>query len=146
MNTLSIKEIAFGSKDYRKAVVIRDEVLRVPLDLSFSQEELKEDSDDIHIAGFSNKTMIGTLILSPQNEETIRMRQVAVHSDYQKKSFGKQLVELAEKFAIEQGFKKMMLHSREDVIPFYTKLGYTVYGDRFESVTLPHFCMEKQLV
>ena len=63
MNTLSIKEIAFGSKDYRKAVVIRDEVLRVPLDLSFSQEELKEDSDDIHIAGFSNKTMIGTLII-----------------------------------------------------------------------------------
>tara|TARA_B100000470_G_C19607880_1_gene309605 strand:+ start:178 stop:315 length:138 start_codon:yes stop_codon:yes gene_type:complete len=38
MNTLSIKEIAFGSKDYKKALAIREEVLRAPLELSFLQE------------------------------------------------------------------------------------------------------------
>ena len=55
MNTFSIKEIAFGSKDYKKALAIREEVLRAPLELSFSQEELKEDLDDIHISGFRKK-------------------------------------------------------------------------------------------
>ena len=38
MNTFSIKEIAFGSKDYKKALAIREEVLWAPLELSFSQE------------------------------------------------------------------------------------------------------------
>ena len=40
----------------------------------------------------------------------------------------------------------MILHSWEDVIPFYSNLGYTVYGDRFKSGSLPHFCMEKRMV
>ena len=145
MCVIRIKEIEFGSSDYKRAVTIREEILRIPLGLSFSKEEL-EETNDIHFAGFSDETMIGTLVLSPQNDETIRMRQVAVHSDYQKRGIGKQLVEFSENFAVKKGYKKMILHSREDVIPFYTKLNYTVFGDRFESVSLPHFCMERQLV
>ena len=146
MSIFRIKEITFGSSDFKKAVTIREKILRIPLGLSFSKEELEEEASDIHIAGFSGKTMIGTLILSPQNDETIRMRQVAVCSDYQKNGIGKQMVEFSENFAVKKGYKKMILHSRENVIPFYTKLGYSVFGDRFESVTLAHVCMERQLV
>ena len=145
MNILSIKEIAFGSKDYRKALAIREEVLWAPLELSFSQEDLNEDLDDIHISGFSKNTMIGTLILSPQNEETIRMSQIEVCSDFQRKSIGKKLVEFGETVAKGRGYRKIILFSWEYVIPFYANLGYTVNGDRFESVTLPHFCMQKHL-
>ncbi len=70
MNTHSIKEIVFGSKDYKKALVIREEDLWAPLKLSFP---------------------------------------------------------------------------REYVIPFFANLSYTVKGVSFESVTLPYFCMQKQL-
>ena len=146
MCVIRIEEIEFNSSDYKRAVTIREEILRFPLGLSFSKEELEEEASDIYFAGFSDETMIGTLVLSPQNGETIRMRQVAVCSDYQKMGYGKQLVEFSENFAVKKGYKKMILHSREDVIPFYTKLNYTVFGDRFESVSLPHFCMERQLV
>ena len=146
MCVIRIEEIEFNSSDYKRAVTIREEILRIPLGLSFSKEELEEEASDFHIAGYSGETMIGTLVLSSQNDETIRMRQVAVHSDYHKKGIGKQLVEFSENFAVKKGYKKMILHSREDVIPFYTKLGYSVFGDRFESVSLPHFCMERQLV
>ena len=146
MCVIRIEEIAFGSSDYKRAVTIREEILRNPLGISFSKEELEEEASDFHIAGYSDEIMIGTLVLSPQNDETIRMRQVAVHSDYHKRGIGKQLVEFSENFAVKKGYKKMILHSREDVIPFYTKLGYSVFGDRFESVTLAHFCMERQLV
>ena len=146
MKIIRIKEIAFGSNDFKRAVTIREEILRIPLGISFSMEELEREASDIHIAGFSDETMIATLVLSPQNKEIIRMRQVAVHSGYQKRGIGKQLVEFSENFAVKRGYKKMILHSREDVIPFYTKLNYTVFGDRFESVSLPHFCMERQLV
>ena len=103
MSIIRIKEIAFNSSDYKKAVTIREKILRIPLGLSFSKEELEREASDIHIAGFSGETMIGTLVLSPQNKEIIRMRQVAVHSGYQKRGIGKQLVEFSEKFAVEQG-------------------------------------------
>ena len=146
MGVVTIKEIAFGSNDYKKAVTIREEILRIPLGLSFSKEELEREASDFHIAGYSDEAMIGTLVLSPQDKKIIRMRQVAVHSGYQNRGFGKQLVEFSENFAVKKGYKKMILHSREDVIPFYTKLNYTVFGDRFESVSLPHFCMERELV
>jgi len=146
MSVIRIKEIEFGSNDYKRAVTIREEILRNPLGISFSKEELEEEASDIHIAGFSDETMIGTQVLSLQNKEIIRMRQVAVHSGYQKRGIGKQLVEFSENFAVKKEYKKMILDSREDVIPFYTKLGYSVFGDRFESVSLPHFCMERQLV
>ena len=146
MCVIRIEEIEFNSSDYKRAVTIREEILRIPLGLSFSKEELEREASDFHIAGFSGETMIGTLVLSPQDKEIIRMRQVAVHTGYQNRGIGKQLVEFSEKVAIEQGYKKMILHSREDVIPFYSKLNYSVFGDRFESVSLPHFCMERQLV
>ena len=67
MSIIRIKEIAFNSSDYKKAVTIREEILRIPLGLSFSKEELEREASDIHIAGFSDETMIGTLFLSPQN-------------------------------------------------------------------------------
>ena len=87
MSVIRIKEINFGSKDYRKVVTIREEIFRSPLGLSFSKEELEVEATDFHIAGFSAETLIDTLVLSPQNEATNKMRQVAVHSDYQKKGF-----------------------------------------------------------
>ena len=146
MCVIRIEEIEFNSSDYKRAVTIREEILRSPLGLSFSKEELEEEASDFHFAGFSGETMIGTLVLSPQDKEIIRMRQVAVHSGYQNTGIGKQLVEFSENFGVKKGYKKMILHSREDVIPFYTKLGYSVFGDRFESVSLPHFCMEERLV
>ena len=74
------------------------------------------------------------------------MRQIAVCSDFQRKSIGKKLVEFGETVAKGREYRKIILFSREYVIPFYANLGYIVYGDRFESVTLPHFCMQKQLV
>ena len=44
MKMIRIKEIAFNSSDYKKAVTIREEILRIPLGLSFSKEELEEEA------------------------------------------------------------------------------------------------------
>jgi len=74
------------------------------------------------------------------------LRQIAVCSDFQRKSIGKKLVEFGETVAKGREYRKIILFSQEYVVPFYANLDYSVYEDRFESVTLPHFCMQKQLV
>jgi predicted GNAT family N-acyltransferase len=39
----------------------------------------------------------------------------------------------------------MILHARATAVPFYLRLGYTVVGEPFEEVGIPHRGMEKAL-
>ena len=52
---------------------------------------------------------------------------------------------LAKK-AIEMGKKKMILHARDSALDFYVSLGYSIVGDQFEEVGIPHHLMEKSFV
>jgi predicted GNAT family N-acyltransferase len=40
----------------------------------------------------------------------------------------------------------MVLHAREEAVPFYERLGYEKHGESFIAVTIPHFFMHKRLV
>ena len=51
----------------------------------------------------------------------------------------------AFQLAKELGFNMMTLHAREQAMPFYLKMSYKIFGDRFEEVSIPHFRMEKKL-
>ena len=39
----------------------------------------------------------------------------------------------------------MTLHARQVAVPFYERLGYSIVGEPFEEVSIPHFKMEKGL-
>ena len=73
------------------------------------------------------------------------MRQVAVRPDRQGMGIGTSLVGYSETFARSHGFRNMMLHARETVVPFYLRLGYRKVGAMFLEATLPHFEMRKAL-
>ncbi|MBK8920805.1 MAG: GNAT family N-acetyltransferase [Saprospirales bacterium] len=90
-------------------------------------------------------SLAGYLNLTPLNAETVKMRQVAVAQQCQGTGIGKALVQASEGMARRLGFKKITLHARETAVPFYLKLGYSIAGERFEEVTIPHFRMEKPL-
>jgi len=74
------------------------------------------------------------------------MRQVAVTDQWQSKGLGRRMVRYAERFARDRGFKLMFCHAREDVVPFYTHLGYTLSGDPFVEIGIKHQRMEKGLL
>ena len=44
---MGLKQIYHGSKEYHQMVRLRDEILRKPLGLSFSPEELEDEKSDI---------------------------------------------------------------------------------------------------
>lgn len=140
-------EILFGSPEYDEAVALRYAVLRKPLGLEYTPEQLAAEYDQIHLAAFSDAgELIGYLNLTPVDARTIKMRQVAVAPNYQGKGVGKQLVRASEELALQRGFDLMTLHARETAVPFYLGMGYTKVGERFEEVTIPHFKMEKPLL
>lgn len=143
---LQISQIEFGTPAYDEAVNLRYTVLRRPLGLEFTPEQLAAEYADIHLAAFDTRGhLVGYLNLTPLSPEKVKMRQVAVEPLLQGKGVGKTLVSASELLAKDLGFNTMTLHARETAVPFYQKLGYQIVGDRFEEVSIPHYAMEKNL-
>ena len=137
--------VQHGTKEYDDTVALRHEVLRKPLGLAFSQEELAGEKDSFHLASRDGDQLVACLVLKPLDEKRLMMRQLAVREDFLKKGFGRELVSYAESFARERGYGEIVLHARETALGFYEKLGYEVEGDSFTEVGLPHLAMRKKL-
>ena len=124
---------------------LRDDILRKPLGLSFSTDELEKEKDHLLIAAYEDDHMLGCCMLVKENTHTARLRQMAVINDLQGKGIGKALMQFAENLARDRGFRKLTMHARKNAIGFYEKLGYRCVGDEFVEITIPHYIMEKDL-
>lgn len=137
-------QIQYGSPEYDEAVALRYEVLRRPLGLEYTPEQLAAEWDNIHIAAFdTDQRLVGYLNLTPINPQEIKMRQVAVMPSVQRKGIGKCLVNYSEEIAKQLNFKEITLHARDVAVPFYLHLGYQIEGGEFVEVSIPHFKMKK---
>lgn len=134
----------YGSPQYELALELRRDLLRLPLGLDFSEQDIEEERQQVFIGAFDEDYAVATLTLVP-NGHDCKMRQVAVHPDFQGKGFGAILVRFAEVWAKEKGCSTMTLHARVNVVPFYQKLGYQSDGPVFSEVTIPHQKMTKNL-
>lgn len=138
--------IEFGTPAFDEAVRLRYEILRRPLGLEYTSEQIAAEWSEHHLVCFSpDFEVMAYLNLSPLDEKVVKMRQVAVSARLQRRGVGAGLVKFSEEFARERGFEKMTMHARETAVPFYKKLGYAVVGGQFEEVGIPHFKMEKKL-
>ena len=142
---MALMQIDHGSNHYLKMVQLRDMVLRKPLGLSFTDEELAHEKNDTHIVCIEDDKMLGCCVLVKQNADEVRLRQMAVAPNLHGKGIGASLLSFAENIAVDKGYKKMTMHARDTAIGFYEKLGYTVIGTAFEEVTIMHHVMEKEL-
>jgi predicted GNAT family N-acyltransferase len=140
------QEIAFGSKEHRDSIRLRTDVLRKPLGLKFSEEELDGEFNQIHLGAFSENVLVGILLLKPINAYEIKMRQVAIREDLSGKGIGTMLVKYSERIALQKGCNIMRLHARLVAVPFYQKQSYTISGDEFLEVGIPHLEMQKSLI
>jgi len=100
--------------------------LRKPLNMKFDEADLAKEYHDFHLAAFLDHQIIGILLLKPMDKTLIKMRQVAVDSNFQGKGVGKKLVDFAETFCLAKGYNKIELHARDTAIPFYQTLNYEI--------------------
>ena len=142
---MGLKQIDHGTPEYKQMIQLRHAILRQPLGLSFSVEELEKEKGDILIAAFEDDEMLGCCMLTPLNKETVRLRQMAVPSNLQGKGIGASIMSFAENLAYDKGYKKMIMHARDTAIGFYEKFGYKITGHEFLELNIPHHIMEKIL-
>ena len=137
----------FNTEDpeYREMIDLRMQVLLRPIGIPESNIDPGKERSDFLVGAFVQGTLIGCCVLTPRDTTLIHLRQMAVRPDYQGKGVGAAIVDFAEKTAKERGFKRLMMHARDVVIPFYQKCGYSIAGEPFTEVGIGHHRMEKEL-
>ena len=142
---MGLKQIDHGTREYTQMVALRQQILRQPLGLSFSNEELDKEKHDLLIAAFDDDDMLGCCILTSIDNHTMRLRQMAVQNNLQGKGIGASIMSFVENLARDKGYKCLMMHARNTAIGFYEKFGYKIKGQEFIEVGVPHHVMEKRI-
>lgn len=142
---MALKIIDHGSPEYRQMVKLREDILRRPLGLGFTPEELEKEKDNMLIAAFEDERMLGCCMLVEQRPDVVRLRQMAVLNDLQGKGIGRALMNFAENLARDRGYRIISMHARKNAVGFYERMDYKVVGNEFVEITIPHYLMEKKL-
>lgn len=136
--------IKHGSADYLAAVRLREAVLRAPLGLVFTPDELAAEKVHIQIAGVKGETVCACAVLVPEGSE-MKMQRVAVAEDLQRQGIGGAMMKYCERVAAERGAEKVYVHARDTAVPFYEKNWYVAEGKMFDEDGIPHLKMWKLL-
>ncbi len=140
--------IEYGSPDYEACLVLREEVLRKPLGLSFDLPQIRQDDKSysfLVLKPQNSQELIACCLLGKISDNTLRIRQVAVSENYQRQGFGKLLMKNAEEIAKNQNYKIVTLLAREAAFDFYQKLGYVFTGEEEVTLGILHHWMSKQI-
>ncbi len=143
---MAIKIIDYGSIAYDQMIELRKSVLRKPLGLTYSKEDLERDQHDLLIGAFEDDEILACCILTKKDPGTFQLRQMAVDQRMQRNGVGAAIMHFAENLAKDSGGREIMMHARKTAIGFYEKLGYTAEGDEFSEVGIPHVEMRKSLI
>ena len=141
-----IKKITAESPEYESVLQLRNLVLRKPLGMNLFDENLEGDKEEhIFVMLDENNEVVASVQFKILDTRKVKLRQMAVHPDFQKQGLGKSLVHFAEQQMKNSGYTQIEMHARKYALPFYEKLGYKKEGEEFIEVGIPHYKMYKDL-
>ena len=78
VDVIALAEAPYGSDLYAQALKLREAMLRKPLGLTLSQEELADDALRRHFCALTNGTVVGSVSFKPLGPHTLQLKQMAV--------------------------------------------------------------------
>lgn len=142
---IKIQHIAFDSPLYRDCLELRNKILRIPLGLELSAQDLAEEDTQIHFAALENDLLSACVTFKPVDQHRVKLRQMAVNKHQQGKGVGSALVRFAEGYVRALGFCKIELSARVEAAAFYERLGYSTEGEGFMELGIAHVKMTKSI-
>lgn len=144
---INIEFISFthNSTLYEESLILRNKILIESVGRSENCRDFDFPEIDVYIAGLLNKKIVVTAIMTPIDNKTVQMRQVAVEKDLQRQHIGSRIVKEFEDLAVKKGYMLILLHARDTALSFYKSLGYETEGKFFYEIDIPHIQMKKNL-
>ncbi len=129
--------------DFERYYQFRWEQLRKPLDLPRGSERDALDNQSYHcMVQLSEGLSIGVGSIQPQEDNTMRIRYMAVESQYQRLGVGAKIMKNLLDYAIDNQTAKCWLNARAQAVDFYHKQGFDVIDEVKTELAVPHFKME----
>lgn len=142
---MQVHEIKHNSSEYRQAVELRDNLLRIPLGLDIYEEDLEAERNEWHFGLFDDAHLVGCAVAVPKSPTHAKVRQMAIDAERQGQGCGRILLTAVEQALASRGVQTLELAARSAVVDFYVKLGYHSVGEEFVEVGIPHIAMHKHL-
>ena len=125
---------------------LRYKVLRAPWNQPVGSERDAGDTNAIHLAYFLNHEIIGVGRLDLIENQGAQVRYMAIQPAHQGRGVGKKIMLALEQVAHDKGCKKMILHARENALPFYYAVGYEKIEKSYVLFSeIQHYLMFKNL-
>ena len=142
---MALKIIDHGSREYQQMVQLRNDILRKPLRLTFTPEELEKEKDEILIGAFEEEKMLGCCMLIMVDPATVRLRQMAVLNNLQGKGHRKSINAVCRKHRPRPRFQKNHHACPQVSCGFLRKIRIPGLWRGIRRSTLPHYEMQKKL-
>jgi predicted GNAT family N-acyltransferase len=142
---MELRLIEHDSTNYEDMLRLRKLHLLAPIGVPEHFIKPETEKEDYLIGAFDAGELIGCCILTPETEDTIRLRQMVVDPRYRGKGIGALIVSFAEKTGIQNGYHYLSMNAQNPVIGFYQKSGYEVEGEEFFEVGIGHHRMKKKI-
>ena len=128
-----------AARDVREQVFIEEQGF---------QNELDEiDDTAAHILLYDGDRAVATCRIFPGEEKgTYLLGRLAVRREYRGKGIGSQAIRAAEDYVRAAGGETLCLHSQCRASGFYSRNGYTEYGEIGDEEGCPHIWMRKSLL
>lgn len=145
-SVVTFQKIEFGSDNFRQALELRNEILRIPLGLNLFDEDISLESQQLHFGLFDQySNLVACVIAEVLPNSVAKIRQMAVDCKYQGKGYGRKMIKALEAHLARLGIANLFMHARITARGFYEKMGYQSVGDEFVEVGVQHLKMEKHI-
>jgi GNAT superfamily N-acetyltransferase len=121
--------------------------LRAPWDMPRGSERDELEDSALHIAALTDTGEIaGVGRIHLRDDGDAQIRYMATDAKYRGQGIGKAIVARLEQAGRELGATQVIVNARENALPFYEKLGYTIFEDSPTLIgTIAHKLMRKRL-
>lgn len=139
-------ELVFASPEYERALVLREQVLRVPLGRTLDARDVGGEAQQWHFALCrAQGEILATLSVRIIDTHRCQLRQMAVLGSAQRMGLGTRLLTQVERHLRDKGLRNVQLNARVTACKFYESMAYVAVGGEFEEVGIAHIKMRKKL-
>jgi predicted GNAT family N-acyltransferase len=142
---ITYRQISTHDREYALEKDLRNRVLRMPLGLTLSEQDLHGEDGQMHLVALDERGQVVGCVLVAFSGNSAKIRQIAVEKVYRGRGVGVTLMRLAEDAIRARNIIVSTLHARVTAREFFEKLGYTAASEVFTEVTIPHVEMRKAL-
>jgi len=142
---ITYRQISTHDPEYTLEKELRNRVLRLPLGLHLSEEDVRDEDGQVHLVALNGQGHVIGCVLIAFSGNAARLRQLAVEGAYRARGIGAELIKRAEQAILAGTIRTVTLHGRLRARGFFERLGYTARSDVFTEATIPHIVMQKDL-